>query len=92
MSGKFKHTSQVILAKQVLEFIDWQLERTEQQKMVEDMLGSLEQNMGRMPSNGARVLNTMQVSRLRADALQVERKQVVGGGIGSSFKRLNPAR
>ena len=68
MPGKFKYTSQMLLAKQVLEFIDWELERTEHQKMVDNMLGSLEQNMGR--ARGPRVLNTMQVVQLREESLQ----------------------
>lgn len=91
MSGKFKHTSQRVLAKQVLEMIDWQLERTEQQKMVDNMLGAIEQNMGKRPAT--RAINTMQVVRLREDALQAARNHVGSAsnvsGIGSSFKKLN---
>ena len=124
MTAKFKHTSQRVLAKQVLEMIDWQLEfgeqlacsapaacgeqdwgeqlqrdqmeRTEHQKMVDEMLGSLAENMGKTPSS--RALNTMQVARFRDYALRAQTVSANAGsgttkaGICSSFKRLNLQR
>jgi hypothetical protein len=90
MSGKFKHTSQRVLANRVLEMIDWHLERSEQQKRADVMLGSLEQNMGRAPAG--RVLNTMQVERFRDDALRAQSVVGASKGFCSTFKRLNQQR
>jgi hypothetical protein len=97
MPDNLKHTAQRQLAAHVLEMIDWQLERTEQQKLADVMIGMVEQNMGRQ-AGGSRILNTMQVVKLRQDAIEscrgAARGNVDGGkaGIGASFKRLGGAR
>lgn len=97
MARKFHNTEQRQLAKSVLEFIDWQMERTEQQKMVDCLLESVEERMGR--ERGPRILNTMQVCRLRSDAMDAIKNQLVAqksgpsdGGVATSFKRLNQQR
>jgi hypothetical protein len=97
MPEKLKHTAQRQLAAHLLEMIDWQLERTEQQKLADVMIAMVGQNMGRQAAE-SRVLNTMQVVKLRQEAIEAcrgaARGNVEGGkaGIGASSKRLNGAR
>ena len=89
---RIKFTGQREIASQVLTFVDWYMERSEQQQIVDHMLDHLEGRLGYRPT--ARAINTMQVCQLRAEAIQLTRKPVVGAneeakkGIAGAFKRI----
>lgn len=93
MPRKLKHTEQMELAKSVLEFIDWQLEPTEKQKLVNSMLSNLDQRMGRQ--RGPKIIYTVEVMKLRDMAMDAIRNEIIAhtsgicdGSVKTSFKRL----
>jgi hypothetical protein len=92
---KLKHTERQQLAASVLEFIEWELEPTEQQKLIKSLLGDLDNRMGR--KRGPKILVTVEVTRLRGAAMETLKNQIIAhtsgvcagnGSVKTSFKRL----
>jgi hypothetical protein len=97
MARKFKNTEQMQLAAGVLEFMDWQMERSEQQKLIDEQLAALDQRMGRQ--RGPKIIYTVEVMKLRGFAMETLKNQIIAhtsgicdGSVKMSFKRLHEQR
>jgi hypothetical protein len=97
MPRKLKYTEQRVLARQVLEFIDWNLPRSDQQKIIDSLLDDLDNRMGRQ--RGPKIINTVQVMKFRADAMETIKNQIIAqtsgicdGSVATSFKRIQQQR
>jgi hypothetical protein len=97
MGRRLKHTERQLIAKSVLDFIDWELEPTEQEKAIQTMIGDLDvrRNRPRAP----RILVTVEVMKLRGAAMDALKNQIIAhtsgigeGSIKTSFKRLEEQR
>lgn len=94
---RFRHEERQQLAAAVLEFIEWELEPSEKERLVQEMIGDLDNRMQR--SRTPKVLLTCEVTKLRGAAMDRMKNQIVAnkadncdGSIRTSFKRIEEKR